>query len=254
MGTRGGLSRSLAYEKSYGDCQTAAERCAKLRGVYSRFRPHRRDDESTRRRFLYGQMSVDESSTSVSVPVNSSANGRDSRDEKVEHTVNLDSHELFSQLCLSTSLVKLGPVTGVFPSVVEAASGVIRVWRHWLREQAVRTQKAGQDNVLDPDDEDEGNANVLWVDWKKDIGLRVRVRERIWLRGVQAPILEEVGDLDERPVSYAIEIKEVVIRTSHLILAIERSLEEQQNTSGKAMILGTMGSSPTASNSFAVPA
>ena len=201
-------------------------------------------------------MSVNEASASVFVPANTSANGRDSSNEKVEHTVNLDSHELFSQLCLSTSLVKLGPVTGVFPSVVEAAGGVIRVWRHWLREQAVRRPRARQDNVLGPEDEDEdeGNENVLWVDWKRNIGLRVRVRERTWLRGVQAPILEEVEELDERPVSYAIEIEEVVIRTSHLILAIERSLEEQQNTSGKAMILGTMGSSPNAGNTFAVRA
>ena len=246
LGTEGGLSPSLAFERSYEDCNNHAERCAKLRRVYSRFRPNRRDDESTRRWPFYGQFSVENSSSSALRLANPPASSADLRTKKVEHIVNLDSHELFSQLCLSCSLVKLGPVTGVFPSVVEAAGGVIRVWRQWLQEQATKAPQVSPDQLLDSDEDGENASDhkdpcILWVDWKKDIGLKVRVQERQWLRAGQAPLLEEVEDAEDRPVSYVVEIEEVIIRTWHLVLAIERSLDEQQNTSGKAMILGNVG-------------
>ena len=137
-------------------------------------------------------------------------------------------------------------MTGVFPSVVEAAGGVIRVWRQWLQEQATKAPQVSPDQLLDSDEDGENASDhkdpcILWVDWKKDIGLKVRVQERQWLRAGQAPLLEEVEDAEDRPVSYVVEIEEVIIRTWHLVLAIERSLDEQQNTSGKAMILGNVG-------------
>ncbi|KKY21516.1 putative f-box domain protein [Phaeomoniella chlamydospora] len=232
LGLTGGLSKSAPYESLYCDSRDYAERCAKLREVYSRFRPHKRGNESTRRLPIVGDL--DGNNLPAGDVRTSNAIGAEQPQEKVEHVVNLDSDELFSQLCLSSSLVKLGPISGVFPSAFEAAGGVIRVWRDWLQRQAESLNRAERRGLLD---EEEGEAemmnNILWVDWRHDVGLKVRVRERPWPERVQAPGMEGIAQTDDRPVSYAIEIQELFIRTSHLVQAVEGSLDEQKNRSEK---------------------
>ncbi len=76
----------------------------------------------------------------------------------------LESHELFSQLCTITNLVKVGPKRGLFLSCIIVGEGILRVWRDWLAERA----KA-------PDEEE---SEILWADSKKTVGLRLRVVER----------------------------------------------------------------------------
>lgn len=90
------------------------------------------------------------------------SNGRvDTHDDFVCQNVNLDSYELFSQLCCVTTLVKTHAKRGLFLSSAKICDGTARVWRNWLAEQACRD---------DPD--------VLWVDMAKTIGLKMKVVER----------------------------------------------------------------------------
>lgn len=42
---------------------------------------------------------------------------------------------------------------------------------------------------------------------------------------------------------------ELVVRTTHLMLAVEESMEQQMNVSGKAMIFGSFATAPAASAS-----
>jgi hypothetical protein len=96
------------------------------------------------------------------LPTPTTSNGRVDNDEEfVCQNVNLDSYELFSQLCTVASLVKTHSKRGLFLSSVKISNGIARVWRHWLAEQA-------------PKDE----AEILWVDVEKTIGLKMRVVER----------------------------------------------------------------------------
>ena len=240
LGTSGGLSRSVKFEKSYTECTRGADRCAKLKTVYSRFRPVRREDEMTRRRPLLGTVTAGYTSNSSTTSSDASARPLE---RKVVHMLYLDSHELFTQMCLTSSFVKLGPVPGVFPNVFEAAGGVIRVWRAWLSERAISPVSSDNfEHDADYEKAPEDDRNVLWVDWRHHIGLRVRVLQVGGSAGAQWPVVDDWHDPDERPVAYAIEILELIIRTSHLVLAIERSIEEQRVTSGKAMIFGSLDS------------
>ena len=64
----------------------------------------------------------------------------------VSHILNLDSHELFSQLCVVTNLVQLGPRRGVFYANVTIADGVVRILRKWLAQRVdIDDEKAGKD-------------------------------------------------------------------------------------------------------------
>ena len=134
----------------------------------------------------------------------------------VSHSVHLDSHELFSQLCVVTNLVKLGPRRGVFYSFVNVADGVVRIFRDWLAKRAGEASGRG----LDPKRESlEGNgekdvsgmdiciadvqaeARTLWVDRRRNVGIRVRIKEKNWKRDV--PVLLH---RDEDPaVTYSME-------------------------------------------------
>jgi len=42
-------------------------------------------------------------------------------------------------------------------------------------------------------------------------------------------------------VSYEIEYQELVIRTAHLLLTLEKSDNQEENHSGKAVVFGTFG-------------
>lgn len=88
----------------------------------------------------------------------------DKHEELVCQDIHLETHELFSQLCTITNLVKVGPKRGLFLSCVNVGEGILRVWRDWLAERAK--------------DADSKESEVLWADSKKTVGLRLRVMER----------------------------------------------------------------------------
>ncbi|KAI1329761.1 hypothetical protein F5Y16DRAFT_397105 [Xylariaceae sp. FL0255] len=154
-------------------------------------------------------------------------------DEAPSHDIHLDAGELFSQLCVLTNLVKVGPRRGLFLSIVNVTDGVIRVWREWLRDQAARQAAADQQ----PDEQRSiHDPSILWTDASKNVGLRFRVKVKE--EGRNMPVLMMQGD--EPPVSYTLEYEELIVRTNRLLLSIESSEVQQVAHAGKAIIIASM--------------
>ncbi|KAF4637552.1 hypothetical protein G7Y89_g521 [Cudoniella acicularis] len=135
-------------------------------------------------------------------------------EELVCQDVYLDSHELFSQLVTTTNIVKLGPKPGVFMSSVNVGEGLTRVWRHWLSE-CVRCE------AQEDEPRYEREKKLLWADSANNVGLRMNVVERKDLE----PIV--VRRDEDPPVSYTLQYKELAVRTSQLLLMMERSFEQE---------------------------
>lgn len=194
LGTEGLSSRHEGEGSLYEDCRSAGGRFAKLGGLYSRFRPKAKSATRRSRPRGYGPTSVTDSVA-------------EELDElsRIEHHFNLDGHELFGQLQTVVSLAKLGPVEGVSLSLVTISeSKTFRVWREWLAERAeeAKVQRPSLKNppswkvpIEDP--------SIAWVDYNRNVGLRLRVKERQWRR--TAPLL--VSATEDRPVSYSVEIE-----------------------------------------------
>ena len=151
--------------------------------MYSRFRPTRRDPDSK----LYHSYSASD----VAGP-----NARDrllllddaAENESVRQTLNLEAHELFTQLQFTACLVQLGPRRGVFlnlEAIVEKKT--IRIRREWLAKESERkdipkkTHSHYDPNELDIQREGDADSSpAIWVDHNRTVGLKVRVRERKW--------------------------------------------------------------------------
>ena len=171
-------------------------RLGRLRGLYSRFRPTRPEADPPFRSHpagdVPGSRTYPESPSLAAVqPV-----------ELVAQTINLDSHELFSQLCVSVNLVQTGPRRGVFLSCIDVLKKTTpRIWREWLADGAKSTNSPTLE-LTDLDDLDQSR-RIIWVDNARNIGMRAHVRERKWRR--DAPILMP-KDEDEA-VSYSVELE-----------------------------------------------
>ncbi|KAL9080830.1 MAG: hypothetical protein Q9159_007506 [Coniocarpon cinnabarinum] len=182
----------------------------------------------------------------------------------VTQTVNLDTHEMFTQLQTTTSLVTAGPKTGFVYSAVTASEGVVRVFRDWLQEQdakrahrerperlgkgterVIRRSKDGLAYVNPPvsplaEDEkvDVNDSSYLWVNDNAtpNVGVRFTVTEKKWKRN--APVIMRADE--EAAVSYDVQIEEVVVRARHLLVVTEQGLRERNNAMGnKAIIIGS---------------
>lgn len=204
-----GLSDKHEGEGSLYENVKETQKLGRLTSLYSRFRPEITVEERTIGSRL--------------VPFE---NGLDPDDLTVKRAVHIEDTEDFSQLCVMVNLVKVMPSSNRLLSAVTVEDGVVRLFRNWLREQA---QKA------DPD--------ILWVDQGKNVGLKMRVREK--RRPGQAAILIH---RDEAPVSYDVDIEgisppsccfpveanyesrpELHVRTTRVLLTLEQALQEQQN-------------------------
>lgn len=242
LGTDGLSSKHEGEGSLYENCSNSG-RLGKLGGLYSRFRPVRPEEEKNVSR-------PHPAGGDWSAPIFSNDPEASNAEKLVSHNVNLESHELFSQLCSITNLVKMGPRRGVFLSCVNLSDGVVRIWREWLAQQASKKTE----EEIDPETTSIGapDGRMLWVDGKNNVGLKVRVSRKRWNR--QIPVLLHRDD--EESVSYSVELKgnvardalywlvnntfaELQVRTTHLLLAVEQSLEEQNNHSGKALIIGS---------------
>ncbi|TKA54898.1 hypothetical protein B0A49_12483 [Cryomyces minteri] len=231
LGTEG-----LAKPELDGDDDRAMGRLGFLNGLYSRFRPLRKE------------------------PDTSSSGHYGTADELVTEIVSLEAGEGFTQHCVVTNLVKVGPRRGLFMSFIDIGDGVLRIWREWLAEQATLSplQSPTPPSILDdyasssscacPAVEDttkgqnsaenspRNDTRVLWVNNSSDsVGIKFRVKERRWRR--DNPILFQSDD--EVAVSYSIEYEELLIRTTHLLLKVEKSLLQEHNHSGKAVVFGS---------------
>ncbi|KAF2877572.1 F-box domain-containing protein [Massariosphaeria phaeospora] len=230
------------------DTSTAA-RLGEMRSLYSRFRPYRRELETGDRRVRGPPGDVPGSRTFPGT-----ASDR-FEGETVRQTLSLDGDEWFTQLVAQTKLVKIGPRNGLYTSSVEIEEGVLRVWRKWLRRiadkglsttslfvepVAAKRGVTGEGPVRDATElhNDVNDERILWVTPAKNTGIRFNVREPKLRRDV--PILVRT-DEEDMHVSYDIEYDELLIRTSHLLLMLEKSLVQEDNSSGKAVVFGSFG-------------
>ncbi|KAH8900305.1 F-box domain-containing protein, variant [Thozetella sp. PMI_491] len=199
-----------------------------LNSLYSRFRPVVQE-ENRRARLRYptqAQAAVQAGSQDDAGPSQPRP-----EPERPAHDIAFDDGELFSQLCTVANLVKVGPKRGLFLSHVNISDAVIRVWRHWLAEQAVRTQAGAVEGHLDD--------GILWADSRtRNVGLRFRVVEHEVAPQHGAPVL--VGADEDLPVAYRLEYDELLVRTNQLLLMVEKSEEQEVATSGKAIVIASL--------------
>ncbi|KAH8691438.1 F-box domain protein [Talaromyces proteolyticus] len=233
-----GLSNNYEGKGSlYENCKTA-EKLSRLSSVYSRFRPdHITTDQESRSNNVFqpptGTNGVSENSLTGAHHDVVEANSHISNEIRFfKKQISLDEFESFSQLCTMVNLVKVANNSTRLLSALNVEEGVIRIYKDWLREQSKRDHINTDDSNLPDDDE-----GILWVDTAKNVGLKVRVKERRWNR--EAPIL--IHRDEELATTYEVEIEEIRIRTTRLLLTVEQSLAEQQNYF-KAIIIGPVHS------------
>jgi hypothetical protein len=187
-----GTCDQLGSDDNIFSCVEGSGTLGKLRGLYSHFRPLLPEEDHKirlRRRW-------------VPDPPNSLS---DKQTEYVCQNIHLESHELFSQLCTVTNMVKEGPKRGLFFSCVNIGEGVIRVWRDWLTEQCASLAKCrgfGPGSNTKEGEGQESSKPLLWSDIGHHVGLRIRVLER---EDVPVPIL--VGPNEDTPVSYTLQFE-----------------------------------------------
>lgn len=146
--------------------------------------------------------------------------------------LHLDQHEAFTQLQTTTSLATTGPKRGLVYSAITASEGVVRVFRDWLEEQHQR-RKHG---MLPAGPVSLDDSGILWVnDRRQNVGVRFTVEERKWRRDV--PVLMHIDE--DAPVTYELQIEEVVMRTRHLLYVTEEGIRERLSAvGGKAIVIG----------------
>ena len=140
------------------------------------------------------------------------ANSGDGGSRKITHNLNLDADELFCQMCASCSLVRLGPKRGVFLStvpIVGPTQGVMRVWRHWMRDQARQLRRSEADPTSARLDRTSTSSyplvgqdtSILWTDYTRNVGLKVAVTSR------DDKCYRDDADLEDESLSFSIEIQ-----------------------------------------------
>ena len=200
-----GLSNATEGEGNiYTDVEDTG-RLAKLAAIYSHFRPlHPDEGKRVYRPHPAGGVPnhPDTSTTYPSLPSPGASSGVYAT-RSASQIINLDTHELFTQLCVATHLVRDGPRGGMYRSFVTVGEGIIRVWRDWLAEQSQRPRSSGNGLTLPTRVEQGLSEQVLWVDSGEKIGIRVKAREKRW-RGRQPVLMPSDEDV---AVSYTIELE-----------------------------------------------
>lgn len=189
LGTPGLNDKYEGPGSLYEGCNKTSEFLGRLSNVYSCFRPEvdltEIQDED-----------VDDNSNEndgVEAPL-------------VKKQVSLEEFEDFSQLCSIVNLVKIMPNSRMLVSAVTVEDGIVRVWRDWLRRQSKRDRHDTTAHIQQDEDD------VLWVNNKKIVGLKLRVREKKWNR----PMLPVLMHRDEEgAVSYEVEIEGTYINSFH---------------------------------------
>ncbi|PGH27951.1 hypothetical protein AJ80_00205 [Polytolypa hystricis UAMH7299] len=265
----GGKHAADGLSSVYENCAPTA-RLGRLEGLYSRFRPRPVEWDA--------KMRVRSSAPPVGAPMVAGGGGgggaagptngataaepfanrwtsNGNGNGLVSHSIILDGYEHFSQLCTMAHLVR----KNAFPTRADLADGIVRLWRQWLAERARwdtdekkknkeeegrrnggvagrDMQKADKSDVrARPKIPVQDDPSILWVDGLKTIGLKLRVEERTAQE--QIPVLMH---RDENiTVNYEVEFEELVIRTTKLLFAVEKSREEEDYDHSKAVIFGT---------------
>jgi hypothetical protein len=200
-----GLSSNSVGEGDVYNNVSSIGRLGKFANLYSRFRPIRPEVEGR----IFRQHPARDppgrpgaAALTASWYANQPSSSREPMEDLVSHTVALDSSELFSQLCVVTNLVQLGPRRGVFDSFVNVSDGIIRIWRHWLAERHEENKnKPGFPRDILTSAELKKDSRTLWLNNGEDIGIRVRIKEKSWRK--DTPIL--IGRDEDPAISYSME-------------------------------------------------
>jgi len=261
-------------DQSSASADDAGAPLRRINSTYAHFRPHRRPAEPATARpgDIPGSRTHPGTNANTAVPATEEeeeeTEDSDPAAARVTQHLHLDSGERFTQLCATTSLVKIGPRAGLFRSCVCVGDGVVRVFRDWLRKRArvssrdATTVRKEDREEKEEEDDDYGyrgtrandRAGVLWTSPAANVGISFRVRERGgWRRNVNvtraATGLSTVGvkdddssDDEERPVSYEVTYEELLVRATELLRVTERSIAEEQawheQGIGKAIVWG----------------
>ncbi|KAJ4532068.1 hypothetical protein HRR80_001884 [Exophiala dermatitidis] len=238
LGTDGLSSKHEGEGSLYEDCPGEQGKFAKLGALYSRFRPERPSVQGSMPARRIAGAVTSQASSNPTQPIY--AEEGDGGNTKVLHNLNLDADELFGQFCAYASLVRLGPRRGVFLSnahLVQSGQGVMRVWKQWLQDRACELWQQEQAAAVELDKPPMESPSIgldksiLWTDYRKNVGLRVAVRDRDG-----RCYGKDSSEMDDMPISFSIEIQELVVRTTHLMLAVEASMQDQDNRSGLSYI------------------
>ena len=236
-----GLSPLYEGEGSlYEDCDDHCGRLERLSSLYSRFTL--KDADWPRARPPIPTMAMGAQTqpiSSLAAPAVNPVTG----EACISRDFALDRNELFSQFCAYGTLVLGTARQGVYMStakLVRDGEGVTRIWRQWLQDRA--KESVERDEILREFGEEGAQAfaascavgsdqGVRWTDCKQNFGFRCVVRDRT-VRD------DDAEDEEDPPLNFAVEITELVIRTTHLLLAVE-ALQKQSRRPGKATVFGS---------------
>lgn len=173
------------------DGEEALSGLGQLGALYSRFRPFKQEFEpalTARRRYGTSVPIVNNAPRSpalypaANVDNNNRLSGEgDDIPPPSSLTVMLDDFEPFFNMCVNSHLVGCSMFTTSFGLM----DGVVRLWREWLAERARggdNSTAAESTPLLRSDD-----SRLIWVDPKKDVGLKVHVVEN--RRETELPVL-----------------------------------------------------------------
>lgn len=229
LGTDGLSDRHEGQGSLYENVGTA-QKLERLTSLYSRFRPEATVEERSSGTRLVPSSGMARALGMVGFIRADYGRGGDDQEQlgdeiqPVTRAVNLDGSEDFSQLCVVVNLVKVMPGSHLLLSAVTIEDGVIRLWRDWLKNQLRNLKDAGrgavdvEEEVIIPgggtqtrrtiDESTTDDHRMLWVDGHKNVGLKLRVREKKW--DINAPIL--VHEDEERQVDYEVDIEGMSIQ------------------------------------------
>ncbi|AEO55008.1 cyclin-like F-box protein [Thermothelomyces thermophilus ATCC 42464] len=232
--------RADPFTKSDGNGSDAG--C--LGGAYAHFRPVESDETRSwarRRSALWGRhWDVDDDDGGGGGGGDGDdgvSNGR--KESRPSVDLYLDDDESFSQLCTITNIVRLGPKPGLFRSHVNINDGVVRVWRDWLgaRARAAAAGRGGEGGAAGGGEMIGGSGEdrevVLWADPYRNVGVRFRVTEKD-VRGQHHPVL--VANDEQLPVAYRLEFEELLVRSTTLLVMVEKSEVQESSDESKAIV------------------
>ena len=136
----------------------------------------------------------------TSVTSSSSKQPKSTMGDLVTQQIHLESHELFTQLCSNIKIVKPGPRQGVYKSCVLVGEGILRIWRQWLSSQpnsAGNSEKPASEDTTGEEYQKMVDAGVLWIDTRKNFGLRMRVEKIPDAFTAPTPSMSGMVDEDE---------------------------------------------------------
>ena len=208
--------------------QDGNHRMGELGMLYSRFLPRSKDAESEPR-IVRSHPAGDVPGSRTSPTPSSSSTPL--QPDIITRAVSMESHELFSQLCVSASLVQVGPRRGVFLSCVDVLKKTTtRMFRDWLSGKTETSNDPDLDvsehftngMASKPRSSSEQSRRLMWVDPENNVGLRVRAHERKWIRN--APIL--IHQDEDQAISYSLELSGML----WLFPPIAKEAKEQLST------------------------